>query len=268
MTEGTSKALQLLTGAVNLPNTAIVGISQSANTAITKTQTDVMYEMPKLRSRPGSDAGYYSSAASSVDGQHTMHHPGSSGALRSMKAPSNGKAHKKQNDSSIITKSKTHHISSSVISQKNEIKKKIKDIDNDESINLPIIKSKTTSFIPLQPTKREKQEQERLEKEEKLRQELAAKRAAAREMKIMLERDLDNFQYDQWKKHCIAQTFSLPTLERAFKKYYQHNHVVLIKLYIVGYFCANIAVYSLYDIVDIANRHSRLITLFLRAITA
>merc|ERR1712129_515657 len=67
-------------------------------------------------------------------------------------------------------------------------------------------------------SKRERAEQKLIEDEERKRIELANKKKMAATTKKMLEEDLDNFQYDQWKKHCIAQTFSLPTLESASKK--------------------------------------------------
>ena len=251
------KALQLLTGKTsNLPNT---GLSLAKSEGISLSQASKEYKIPELKRRENSDG--FSSGASSVDTHRDTFkqttfkpHVGSSESNMNAAIAKN-----------IITKSMTHHqVASSTLKSKNIVKKlQTEIIDHKDVINRNERQKREK-----ERQKREKEEQERKDKEEKIRLEMETKKQLLIERKKMLERDLDNFQYDQWKKHCIAQTFSLPTLESAFKKYYQHNHVVLIKLYIIGFFFGNIAVYAFYDIVSIENEIGQLVTLFIRALTA
>jgi len=262
-----TKALELLTGKSShgLPSTNIPRHAFSDASPLNNQE----YKIPSLMGRKQSDGEYSSAASEDADDDDID--------FVSFK-PGHG-----HNPKSDFTKAKTFHaVQNSSMMMKHK-KKSIGDNNNnnDSGIDVHDIDHNNNAGVVDEPTrivaavtsntkrdKFEKQERERQEREQKREKQLREKKEAAVERHKMLERDLETFQYDQWKKHCISQTFTSKALESAFTRYYQHNHVVLIKLYIIGYFLVNIFTYAFYDVYSIQETTPRLIVLFVRGLTA
>lgn len=274
------KAMELLTGA---SKASMTRINASGNAGDQTSDQPMTFKIPDLNGNVSD--GNLSSPTSSVDG-----HPGSvmSGHTeyggdisvanvtpservdRTVKV-SSAQDILSESSKDIIPRAATDFMNPS---SKNKLNNKPKNglkngMKRPGTFHHQMMANKAPKSKQTKQSKRERAEQLQREKEERKRAEEEQARLRQIERKKNLERDLDNFQYDRWQKHCIALTFSLPALEAAFKKYHQHHHVVLIKIYIISSFIANIAIWAFYNVPSMEHQNvlNALLSLFNLAFT-